>query len=175
MPKDFSHKKTALLVDLSFFTKTCQTKFGKHEPDFVAKKFGKYIKCIIDKNNDILVSCYVYDCEPYQKDIILPITKEKDSKSINVIKFRQTLLERIKKLNNVELKLGKLTIKQQYIVNSDLVDKISSSQQGGSNCNLTFTDNDFKPNMTQKGVDILIAIDIVSLSLKKEIEKIVLI
>ena len=55
------------------------------------------------------------------------------------------------------------------------MDKISQSQQCEVNCNLIFTDNDLKLNMTQKGVDILIALDIASLSLKKEIEKIVLI
>ena len=105
MPKKFSNKKTALLVDLSFFTMTCQKKFRKHEPDFVAKKFGKYIENRIKKDNDALVCCYVYDCEPYQKDIILPISKTVDPKSANVVKFRQKLLDEVKKLSNIDLTL----------------------------------------------------------------------
>ncbi len=71
-------------------------------------------------------------------------------------------------MRKVALRLGSLSDKNRWIINSNRIGKVLD-------CKEKLTDDDFIYDVSQKGVDMKIGLDIASLSLKKLVDQIILV
>ena len=170
----FSSNKTAILIDLSFFLKVYSKSLGN---SFSEKELAQRIKDYAFKSlkvyNDTLFKIYVYDCPPIEGRIQAPISKTDiyfhQTKQYN---FRKNLLKELNRQPYFAIRLGeaKLNKKNPWIIKPSILKEILCQQKTVE----SLTDQDFDLNLRQKGVDIKIALDISKLSLRKDIEKIIL-
>ncbi|EAJ0333732.1 NYN domain-containing protein [Campylobacter lari] len=146
-------------------------------PEELAKRLKDYVFESVKRNRDYLYRVYVYDCEPLNKNVPMsPI--EKTDKSLNLgktdtFKFRTSLLDCLRQQPYFAVRLGEIDEnsfqwkikdykKFQQLLQKEI--KIDS-----------LTEDDFVLDIRQKGVDMKIGLDIATLSIKKQIEKIILI
>lgn len=157
-------KKVAVIIDGGFVKKVFQKKSNPHR----SPNSGQIIslsKKILKKEEE-LFRIYYYDCPPFEKNINQPVSGD-IYKNISLIKKGSKFINELKKKDNVayrngELKFNGWSIKQQAI-------------KSIINHGATISDSDFKPIFKQKRVDIKIGLDIAWLSIKKIVDKIILI
>ncbi|EAI7269135.1 NYN domain-containing protein [Campylobacter lari] len=146
-------------------------------PEELAKRLKDYVFESVKRNRDYLYRVYVYDCEPLNKNVPMPPI-EKTDKSLNLgktdtFKFRTSLLDCLRQQPYFAVRLGEIDEnsfqwkikdykKFQQLLQKEI--KIDS-----------LTEDDFVLDIRQKGVDMKIGLDIATLSIKKQIEKIILI
>ncbi|MCV3467598.1 NYN domain-containing protein [Campylobacter lari] len=172
-------RKTAVLVDLSFFIERYNTL--KHikdmTPEELAKRLKDYVFESVKRNRDYLYRVYVYDCEPLNKNVPMPPI-EKTDKSLNLgktdaFKFRTSLLDCLRQQPYFAVRLGEIDENsfqwkiKDYKKFKQLLQKEIEID--------SLTEDDFVLDIRQKGVDMKIGLDIATLSIKKQIEKIILI
>jgi len=169
--------RTAILVDGGFYRKRAATLCGKKNPkDRAEELFGFCMDLLADKHQDrCLYRIFYYDCPPITDDrnIYNPITK----KSVRLgksdeSKWTTAFLEELKHHRKIALRLGRLSENQlHYNLKYDSFKKLINKQISIDD----LTENDIKLNVEQKGVDMRIGIDISSLSIKKQVDQIILI
>ncbi|MCR6570648.1 NYN domain-containing protein [Campylobacter insulaenigrae] len=172
-------RKTAVLVDLSFFIERYNTL--KHTkdmtPEELAKRLKDYVFESVRRNKDYLYRVYIYDCEPLNKNVPMPPI-EKTDKSLNLgktdtFKFRTSLLDCLRQQPYFAVRLGEIDENsfqwkiRDYKKFKQLLQKEIKVD--------SLTADDFVLDIRQKGVDMKIGLDIATLSIKKQIEKIILI
>lgn len=170
----FKPLKTAVLIDLSFFLKRYKTIFKISDPLEMAKRIRHYVYKSVMKNNDYLYRIYIYDCEPLEKDIELPISKTQiNLKNTPTFEFRKNLLSSLKKQPYCAVRLGSFdsNLIQWKFKNYKTVKKLLS----GSIKIDELTDEHFTLDLKQKGVDMKIGLDMATIANKKQVEKIILI
>jgi uncharacterized LabA/DUF88 family protein len=172
---------TAVLVDVAFFVR----RFRKIWPQsdafdarFVANTiYETALKHLEQKiagkpvRRD-LYRVFAYDCPPILKKEHYPVTK----KAIDFAKtpdavFRLALHQELVKLRKVALRLGRLSDQTSWRLHPQAVKDLLNQKQKIED----ITDRDFLYDVKQKGVDIRIGIDICSLTLKRQVDQIVLI
>ncbi|MCR2055260.1 NYN domain-containing protein [Campylobacter helveticus] len=175
--------KIAILVDgeffikrhLAYFKKLYPNKSYNPTPQEMAKAIQTHcLKHIKKENNEELYRIFFYDCKPLNKKAHYPLSK----KSIDFSKtqkyiFRNKLHECLVSIPRLALRFGYLdehnatwTIKDENKLKQVLSGDIFVS---------SLKDDDYKYHAKQKGVDIKIGLDIATLTLKKIVERIVLI
>ncbi|ECL1076985.1 NYN domain-containing protein [Campylobacter lari] len=131
----------------------------------------------VKRNRDYLYRVYVYDCEPLNKNVPMPPI-EKTDKSLNLgktdtFKFRTSLLDCLRQQPYFAVRLGEIDENsfqwkiKDYKKFKQLLQKEIKID--------SLTEDDFVLDIRQKGVDMKIGLDIATLSIKKQIEKIILI
>lgn len=174
---------TAILVDGAFFLHrygSLYTNGNTHSPDQVAKELHKIClkhsnkespHCPEHRYND-LYRIFYYDCPPLDKKGHHPLTKRPIDFSKNpAALFRLQLFEELKKLRKVALRLGHL---QGNLVWNLRPERFKAMLAG--NCTIAdLKESDITHDIRQKGVDMKIGIDIATLSLKQQVDRIVLI
>ncbi|MBF0479200.1 MAG: NYN domain-containing protein [Candidatus Omnitrophica bacterium] len=167
--------RVAILVDGAFFLSRYKKIFNngdKHSPKEVAKNLYTMAHKHVD--GCYLYRIFYYDCEPYTKKLHTPILKRAvDFSKTDICLFRLEFLNELKRLRKVALRLGYLN--DDHIFPWKIYpDKLK--QLVNRNIRIEdLTDDDFTPNVRQKGVDMKIGLDIASLAYKKQVEKIILI
>lgn len=170
----FKPLKTAVLIDLSFFLKRYKTIFSINDPIDMAKRIKDYAYKSVLKNNDILYRIFIYDCEPLEKQISLPITKTQTNlKNTPTFKFRKELLSCLKQQPYCAVRLGNFD--ENFIEWKFKDRKMLKKLISGNKRIEDLTDDDFIPDIKQKGVDMKIGLDMATISNKKQVEKIILI
>ena len=166
-------KKSAVLVDLSFFIKSYQKSQGKFSPEDFAKRLKDYLFKTLAIYGDTIHRFYIYDCEPIPEGRTMkPISKEQIIfKDTPIYQFRKKLLEELKQQPFFAIRLGKLSGKVEWKLKQDIQKELLNKKKTLEE----LTDEDFVLDMRQKGVDMKIGLDIASLSIKKQVEKIILI
>ncbi|EPV5542751.1 NYN domain-containing protein [Campylobacter lari] len=146
-------------------------------PEELAKRLKDYVFESVKRNRDYLYRVYVYDCEPLNKNVPMsPI--EKTDKSLNLgktdtFKFRTRLLGCLRQQPYFAVRLGEIDENsfqwkiKDYKKFKQLLQKEIEID--------SLTEDDFVLDVRQKGVDMKIGLDIATLSIKKQIEKIILI
>lgn len=164
--------RVAVLVDGGFYRKRASALWGKKTAEARAKELYAY--CMAHCSNNYLYRIFYYDCPPIgRKSVYHPLTKKNiDLDKSDTYVWAQDFIEQLKKSRKVALRLGKIAENSiNYSLTPDATKKL---------CNKTIavedlTERDFKFNISQKGVDMKIGIDISSLAYKKQVEQIVLI
>ena len=189
--------KVAVLIDGGFFLKRAEAQIDNFVIDsektanlifsYAMKHVDYYnpSKTTNNKNNrhkgskskyedsDNLYRIFFYDCPPLEKKLHYPISK----KVLNLAKsetylFRSKLFEALKKKRKCALRLGYLAENEyDWILKPEVLKKLIKNQKQFSE----LIDSDFRPSYRQKAVDSKIAIDIASLSFKKQVDRIVLV
>ncbi|EAK0450992.1 NYN domain-containing protein [Campylobacter lari] len=146
-------------------------------PEELAKRLKDYVFESVKRNRDYLYRVYVYDCEPLNKNVPMPPI-EKTDKSLNLgktdtFKFRTRLLGCLRQQPYFAVRLGEIDENsfqwkiKDYKKFKQLLQKEIEID--------SLTEDDFVLDIRQKGVDMKIGLDIATLSIKKQIEKIILI
>jgi uncharacterized LabA/DUF88 family protein len=116
----------------------------------------------------VLYRVYYYDAAPLLSSHNKPLRGGKVEFSKQKVATRsQAFFEQLWKLPFVALRLGELSF-NGWAVNPKKLD-------GAAGESLSVTHEDLKPQITQKGVDMRIGMDIAALTLKKQVQVIVLV
>lgn len=119
-----------------------------------------------------LYRIFYYDCLPYDKKQHNPVTgKSIDFAKTDQYKFQTSFLKELRKKRKVALRLGVLEDKNKWIIKPSktkelLREKISISE---------LTESDVQFDFSQKMVDMKIGLDIATITLKKQVDQIILI
>lgn len=162
--------RIAILVDGGFYRKRATSLWGLKDPKQRANELEAY--CHKHVSNSYLYRIYYYDCPWLSDNIYHPISK----KNINYRKtdayiWSSTFYEELKHRRKFALRMGRLSEAPQFVLREGVLKKLLNQQMAISE----ITEKELRLDAKQKGVDMRIGIDITSLALKKQVDKIVLI
>ena len=129
-----------------------------------------------NKNNNKteLYRIFYYDCPPLEKKIFHPFLKKQiDYSKSDLYQFMTNFHKELKHQRKLALRLGSIYERQSnyYTLSSKALKDLCKGKRNFED----FTENDFVLDITQKGVDMRIGIDIASLSYKHLVSQIILI
>lgn len=173
---------TAVFIDGAFFIKRLRH-YLPAEHHYNAEKIAdialqmalRHLKLRQGKSpiDDDLYRIFFYDCPPLEKKMHRPISgKALDlSKSKEAI-FRKELHKQLIKKRKFALRLGRLSdhTNSWQLKPTVLKELLKNKRTWGS-----LTDDDFSIDITQKGVDMRIGVDIATVSLKMHANRMILI
>lgn len=164
---------TAILVDGGFYRRRAARLFGHKEPDQRADELLEYCRRHIRQAKSRLYRIFYYDCPPSEKVVFHPLTR----RSINLAKtadhdwmidFHRALVKRRK----VALRRGELLETQSgYQLKHDKLKRLLA----GSIAIDDLAESDFSLDITQKGVDMRLGLDIATLAANGHVNQIIMI
>lgn len=170
-------KKTAILVDGGFFLKRYRSIVRAKSLDPIKTANDLWTMCLkhLDQAKGEkydLYRIFYYDCLPYDKKQHSPVTgKAIDFAKTDQYKFQVSFFDELRKKRKVALRLGVLEDKNKWIIKPS---KTKDLLKGIINVS-DLTENDVQFDFTQKMVDMKIGLDIASITLKKQVDQIILI
>lgn len=174
---------TAVLVDGAFFLHRYASVYAdgaSQSPEQVAKELHRI--CLRHSNRESphcpnhwysdLYRIFYYDCPPLERKGHHPLTKRAvDFSRTPAAQFRRQLFEELKTLRKVALRLGHLQGELVWNIKpAKFKDLLAGTLSLGQ-----LQERDLIHDVRQKGVDMKIGIDIATLALKKQVDRIVLI
>lgn len=170
--------KTAILIDGAFFIKRVRSlglSQNPHDAKRIADLAFRYsmlhLKYKINGTDQMvdLYRIFFYDCVPFEKKMHNPVSHRAIdfSKTPEAI-FRRNLHTELKKKRKLALRLGKLSDNTAWILKPQVMKNLLK------NPSTQITENDVVLDVKQKGVDMRIGLDISSITLKKQADKIIL-
>lgn len=173
--------KTAILVDGGFYRRRAASVWGEKSPSDRADELVDY--CLrhlsaYGPRKDTLYRIFYYDCPPYGENVYHPLLK-KDVflGKTDLFKWMNSFIEELKKKRKLALRLGTLSAPSiRYDLKYTSLKKLLAESDEEKGFDLSsLTEDDFRLNIVQKGVDMRIGVDIASLSFKNQVTRIVLI
>jgi uncharacterized LabA/DUF88 family protein len=165
----------AVLIDGGFYQKRAHFLWGPKSPHERAQELVKYcIRHLKDEHEKrSLYRIFYYDCPPLSKKQFHPLTQRTvDLSKSDLYIWMTAFLNELRSKRKLALRLGQLAESQtNYILKPDVLKKLC---RGVLNIN-TLKEEDFILDVTQKGVDMKVGLDISSLAYKKQVNQIVLI
>ena len=183
---------TAILVDGEFFLRRFEHSFPKldrsdarqvvyglrvlvhwhlilkFDPSTVQERLKKNYNA---EETDDLYRIFFYDCEPLQKRMHTPLGKvSMDFGKTPSAMFRIALHSEIQKLRKVALRLGRLNETTRWKLSIEATERLIQNPDS-----FVATDDDFKIDTVQKGVDMRLGLDVASLAFKKQVNQIVIV
>lgn len=160
-------KKTAILLDGAFVTKTFRAANNRKEP--TAKEVVDFALSCMDSDEDLL-RIYYYDCPPFTESRTHPISKKKIDFGAHPVGIKQkTFLENLSRMEHIAFRSGTLSCSGWKIGDRATKDLLSGKKTG------PLLAGDFVPDFKQKRVDIKIGLDIAWLSSKRLVDRVVLV
>jgi uncharacterized LabA/DUF88 family protein len=168
---------TAVMVDVGFYLTQAQRIFGRQHPEEAAKRLHQFA---LDHLNDDkrrrvarLYRIFVYDAPPAAWKGHTPIGKKAiDLGETATAKWRNTFHETLRGLRKVALRMGEIPTSQ---VHWQLKPGALKDLTNGRKRWEQLTDDDFRLDLRQKGVDMRLGLDIASLAYQRNVNQIVLI
>lgn len=164
----------AVLIDGGFFLKRYFKLYKNsknHTPSEVAKALYTLAHRHVGVDN-YLYRIFYYDSVPFDKKMHNPISgKVIDFSKTEQSKFRNEFFEELKKKRKVALRLGYLRESKNWLIRPRLTKELFKK-------NIAIDDlkeDDVFYELRQKGIDIKIGVDIASMSIKRLVDRIVLI
>lgn len=164
---------TAILIDGGFYRKKASTLFGEKTPAERADEVLEYSRRHIRKARSQLYRIFYYDCPPSEKVVYNPLTKKqvnlgKTDEYAWMTQFHKELTKRRK----VALRRGEpLESQGSYQLKKDVLKRLLS----GTTSLDDLTEGDLVLEITQKGVDMRMGLDIATLAERGQITQIILI
>lgn len=120
----------------------------------------------------LLYRCFYYDAVPYDRKAHLPVSGHgiDYAKSPQAI-FRRALFDALRRKRNFAIRLGSVTRERSWVMNEEIQKDLIAGRISVGN----LTDDHFYAGLRQKGVDMRIGLDIASLTLKKQVDTIILV
>ena len=167
--------RIAVLVDGGFYRKRANSLFGKKSPKDRATELYEYCnRHLSEKKYDTyLYRVFYYDCPPSDKNIYHPLLQRNiNMKKSELYEWMNTFLSVLKSKRKFALRLGRLSDNDVgYTLKPDAIKNLFSGKIELSN----ITESDFNLNIKQKTMDMKLGTDIASISLKKQVDRIILI
>lgn len=164
---------TAIVVDGGFYRRRAQKLLGEKNPSERADELMKYCYRHLRNFNADLYRIFYYDCPPSDKHVYHPLTREtvhlkKSSQYLWMIQFLHELTSKRK----VAVRRGEeLQTQQGYLLRGSTVKKLCNGKMALDD----LTERDFFLDITQKGVDMRIGVDIASLAEQGNVNQIIMI
>lgn len=164
--------KTAVLIDGGFFKKRSAAMRGRMSASDLADFAVSYALAHLTHGAESLYRIFYYDCLPSNFEGHYPVSKKnvKFSNSTQS-KFQYDFIEALKSKRKVAIRLGELHTTGKWQVRPITMQKILDKKIKLDE----LKDEDYVLNLSQKGVDMRMGLDIASLAYKKQVEQIVLI
>lgn len=167
--------RTAILVDGGFYKKRAKYYWGEKTPEKRAEELRKYCMSLLYSKyeNRSLYRIFYYDCPPLSKKVYHPaLHRTVDLKRTPEYEWQNTFLEELRSKRKFAIRLGELSENTaQFILKQDIVKKLMN----GSITVDMLKESDFSFQAEQKGVDMRIGVDIISMALKHQVQQIILI
>lgn len=168
---------TAVMVDAGFYLTRARRIFGGQPPDEAAKRLHQLALNHLNDDNGRrtarLYRIFVYDAPPATWKGHTPIGKKAiDLGESATAKWRNTFHETLRGLRKVALRMGEIPTSQ---VRWQLKPGVLKDLTNGRKCWEQLTDDDFRLDLRQKGVDMRLGLDIASLAYQRNVNQIVLI
>ena len=167
--------RTAILVDGAFYRKRAFYLYGDLSPTERANELEYYCRRHIkeEKEDASLYRVFYYDCPPMDKKIYHPfLKKEIDYGKTEDYKWATEFFKELTHKRKFALRLGRLAEEQAHF---NIRPAVTKKLLNGSKKFDELTEKDFALQVTQKGVDMRIGVDISSLAFKKQVDRIILI
>lgn len=169
-------ERTAVLVDGGFYRIRAQTLFGVKSPEERADELFSYCMRHLNKGKESESSLYrifYYDCPPSTKVVYNPVTQ----RHVNLAKSDQyrwttAFFNALVTKRKVALRRGEeLASSGDYTLRAGVLKDLCAGRRSVE----SLTDRDTRLNITQKGVDMRIGLDIASLVERNLVTQIILI
>lgn len=169
-------ERTAILVDGGFYRIRAQTLFGVKSPEERADELFSYCMRHLNKgkeNESSLYRIFYYDCPPSTKVVYNPVTQ----RHVNLAKSDQyrwttAFFNALVTKRKVALRRGEeLASSGDYTLRAGVLKDLCAGRRSVE----SLTDRDTRLNITQKGVDMRIGLDIASLVERNLVTQIILI
>ncbi|MBQ9215872.1 MAG: NYN domain-containing protein [Prevotella sp.] len=123
-------------------------------------------------NENTLYRIFYYDCHPFDKKMMNPISKKTiDFSKSEEFKFRTELLEALKCKRKVALRLGELKNNKGWTIHPIRLKELLAGKIEVKD----LQPEDVSVDIRQKGIDMKIGVDIASLAFKRFVDRVVLI
>lgn len=176
--------KIAILIDGGYFLKRLSTvcpDVAPNDPKAVTKAIAKLVYKHLESHRRLTGSSHVrsdlyrvfyYDAKPYLGKAQYPVSKKPiDYAKTDEAIFRLGLYDELRRSPNTAVRLGNVIRERSWIMREKAQKDILTGVRKVDD----LTDDDFYPGLRQKAVDMRIGLDISSLTLKKQVETIVLV
>ena len=179
-PIDRFPVKTAILVDGGFYRLRAKKLAGEKTPKDRADELERYrldhLRHKYEKR--ALYRIFYYDCAPVEKgtNVYNPLSKRSENlgESENG-KWMSAFLDELKHRRKFAIRLGRLGTKDGGALSYNLKPEVTKALLNGARTIESLGKDDFKLNLTQKGVDMRIGVDISSMAFKSQVDQIILI
>ena len=178
--RDKFEVQTAILVDGGFYRLRAKKLAGEKSPKDRADELERY--CLDHLHHKYekraLYRIFYYDCAPVEKgtNVYNPLTKRSENlgESENG-KWMTAFLDELKHGRKFAIRLGRLGTKDGGALSYNLKPEVTKALLNGTKALENLCQEDFKLNLTQKGVDMRIGVDISSIAFKAQVSQIILI
>ena len=165
------------MVDGAFYRKRAEYLFGNKTAKERANELIDYCHRHLNQNEDKyhLLRIFYYDCLPIDKNVFHPfLRKQVNFSKTELYQWSHDFIDELKEKRKIAIRLGELAGEQAcYTLKTDTVKKLFNTDNNFNMDNIT--EKDFQLQLSQKGVDMKIGIDIASLTYKKLVNQIILI
>lgn len=161
------------MVDGGFYRRRANSLFGQKSPAARADELMEYCRRHIRESDAFLYRIFYYDCPPSSKVLFHPLTREQ----VNLGKSSQfdwmnQFLRSLTKKRKVALRWGEeLETQSGYLLKPQPLKRLCA----GTITIEDLTERDFSLDITQKGVDMRIGLDIASLAERGSVNQIIMI
>lgn len=164
---------TAIMVDGGFYRRRANKLFGEKSPEARADELLDYCHRHIHESRSALYRIFYYDCQPSTKVIYHPLTHEQKNLGKSAeFEWMTTFLKEIVKKRKVALRRGEeLETQNGYMLKSKPLKKLCRGELAVKD----LTEADFTLDITQKGVDMRMGLDIASMAERGTVNQIVMI
>lgn len=176
--------KVAILIDGGYFLKRLPTVFKSAkpgDPESVAWALRRLIASHLKSRNRIeklpheralLYRSFFYDAKPYLGKEHRPVSgKSIDYARSDEAKFRLALHDKLRRMSHMAVRLGEVRRERGWILREEAQKRLLKGEIKVAD----LTDDDFTPGLRQKAVDMRIGTDIASLTLKRQVDTIILV
>lgn len=168
-------RKTAILIDGGYYRVRARTLWGNVSPADRAQEVFDYCRLHITQPTEPrdLYRIFYYDCPPMTRTFTHPLTKATvDYSKMTGTTWSNDFFRHLVEKRKVALRMGELAESTAHYV---LKDNTMSALLAGSKSLSSLTEDDFRIEVKQKGVDMRIGLDVASLAHNKLVTQIILI
>lgn len=164
---------TAIIVDGGFYRRRANKLFGRKDPADRAAELLQYCRRHLKNEKATLYRIFYYDCPPSSKVLFHPLTRQQvNLGQSSEYRWMVDFLQELTKLRKVALRRGEeLETQQGYQLKARPLKKLLAGEIGIAE----LTEKDFSLDITQKGVDMRIGLDIASLAQSRLVNQIIMI
>lgn len=159
-------QKYAILIDAGFLKR----KLGSQKEPADADKIISFVNTVCTNKSlegKRLHRVYYYDAPPLEETVERPLSGGRlNLGRTDLAKMNKSILDRLKRAPFFALRLGELKFRGW---------RVSPRSLPKAEENVCLVASDLSPNIQQKGVDMRIGLDMASLTLKKQVDVIVLV
>ncbi|MEX2649869.1 MAG: NYN domain-containing protein [Alphaproteobacteria bacterium] len=176
--------RAAILIDGGYLLKrlpSVRPDLDATDPAVVAKAIGRLVETHLDRLNRVarlphrmalLYRCFYYDAKPYLLKGHLPVSRRAiDFAKTPEATFRLALFNELRRSPNFVVRLGEVRRESGWILKEEPLKSLLAHRSNVDD----LTDGDFALGLRQKAVDMRIGVDIASLTLKKQVDTIILV